>query len=144
MITTTQYFGDHIVEDDTRANAVRLLSVVNLFLAEFKDMTPDWIERMSSGYRNPEHNAKVGGAAKSNHMTGNAIDIADYDRRLARYVLKYTDRLVKAGLYCEDFRATKNWVHFQNVPPKSGNRFFIPSIKYLDICKGPLTLESIK
>lgn len=30
--------------------------------------------RVSSGYRSPEHNAAVGGAAHSNHMSGHALD----------------------------------------------------------------------
>lgn len=33
--------------------------------------------RISSGYRSPEHNAKVGGAKKSAHMEGRAADVAD-------------------------------------------------------------------
>lgn len=38
--------------------------------------------RINSAYRDPEHNAKVGGAKKSQHIHGNAFDVnvADLDR----------------------------------------------------------------
>jgi hypothetical protein len=32
----------------------------------------------------------------------------------------------EAGLWMEDFSATKTWLHVQITPPASGNRFFKP------------------
>jgi uncharacterized protein YcbK (DUF882 family) len=143
MITTETYFGRHEVSEDIQANAVRLLSAVNLFLADYQDSHDAQI-RMSSGYRSPEHNAKIGGATSSNHMTGQAIDITDYDRNLAKYCLEHPERLQTHGLYCEDLRATPSWVHFQTVPPRSGNRFFIPNQAWaVKLAGHPLTLDAL-
>ena len=144
MITTSQYFGTGLASPEVTNDAMRLLMSVNELLADFKDREPDWIERMTSGYRSPEHNAKVGGSKASNHMSGKAIDISDYDRRLARYCVSKPEKLAEYGLYCEDPRATKNWVHFQTCPPKSGARFFIPDSTWAKKLHGkPLTLESL-
>lgn len=144
MLTTEQYFGHNVPTEECAQNAAILLSAVNSFLADFRVQAPDWIERMSSGYRSPSYNAKIGGAPLSNHMTGHAVDIADYDRRLARFCVSHPHLLELYGLYCEDPRATKNWVHFQDVPPKSGNRFFIPSSAWATKLSGkPLTLEAV-
>lgn len=143
MLTTEKYFGQNIVDEGTAANAVLLLAKVNEFLADFLDHFPEETIRMSSGYRSREHNLNVGGALDSNHMKGRAVDVADYSRNLAKFCLQNIPRLEQLGLYCEDLRVTKNWVHFQSTPPKSGRRFFIPSIKYVGMCEGPLTLESL-
>ena len=40
--------------------------------------------RVSSGYRSPEHNAEVGGAEHSDHLTGNAIDFAGTPEQMTR------------------------------------------------------------
>lgn len=63
---------------------------------------------------------------KSAHLTGEAIDISDPKQELQSWILANIDILEAAGLWCEDFSATPNWVHFQIRPPKSGNRFFKP------------------
>jgi hypothetical protein len=143
MIDTTTYFGTHLVGEDVAAHAAGLLVQVNRFLAEFMEKTPGWVLRMTSGYRSPEHNAAIGGAPKSHHMTGHAIDIADYDRRLAKFCVTYPEKLMACGLYCEDMRATPTWVHFQDVRPGSGNRFFVPSATFAERCKNPLRIEDL-
>ncbi len=143
MIDTTTYFSKYLVTDDVAANAARLLLHVNWFLTEFRDKNPGWETRVSSGYRSPEHNATIGGAPKSNHMTGHAVDIADYDRRLAKFCVAYPEKLAAYGLYCEDMRATPTWVHFQDVRPGSGNRFFVPSAKHTERCKTPLSIKDL-
>lgn len=77
-------------------------------------------------YRNPEHNARVGGAKKSSHLTGCACDIADADRKLKDYLLMNPELLEECDLYAEDFDSTSTWVHLQSNPPKSGKRIFKP------------------
>ena len=77
-------------------------------------------------YRNPEHNARVGGAKKSNHLTGCACDIADSDGLLKDYLRTNPELLEECDLYAEDFDSTPTWVHLQSVPPKSGRRIFKP------------------
>lgn len=63
---------------------------------------------------------------KSCHLTGCAIDVWDADRKLKDWINQNVDVLEKAGLWCEHFDDTPEWVHMQSVPPKSGKRFFHP------------------
>lgn len=77
-------------------------------------------------YRSPEHNARVGGANKSSHLTGCACDIADADGKLKDYLRTNPELLEECDLYAEDFDSTSTWVHLQSVPPKSGRRIFKP------------------
>lgn len=61
----------------------------------------------------------------SAHITGKAVDIAD-DGSLQKWLLSNVEKLEKLGLYCEDFSATKTWVHIQSIAPKSSKTFFMP------------------
>lgn len=63
---------------------------------------------------------------KSKHLSGEAVDFSDPKQELQKWILANVKILEDAGIYCEDFSATKNWVHCQIVPPKSGKRFFLP------------------
>lgn len=62
----------------------------------------------------------------SQHLKGGAVDISDPKRELQKWCLANEKFLEEVGLWCEDFSATPNWVHFQIFPPKSGKRFFKP------------------
>lgn len=138
MITTAQYFGRETVNEDIAANAKGLLEKVNALLEHYEGEV-----KMTSGYRSPEHNKSIGGARSSKHMSGEAIDIFDPSKALAKFVFTKQQLLADYGLYCEDIRCTKNWVHFQSKAPKSGSRFFIPSLAWAAKLNGPLTLESL-
>jgi hypothetical protein len=63
---------------------------------------------------------------KSNHLFGKAVDFADGNGELKKWVLNNMKVMEDAGLWMEDFSATKTWLHVQITPPKSGNRFFKP------------------
>jgi len=71
-------------------------------------------------------------AMGSSHLYGCAVDIADPDGGLTRWVQTSIGRakLAECGLWVEDPKYTKGkngpWVHFQCYAPKSFNRFFIP------------------
>lgn len=138
MITSEQYFGRETANEDISAHAKDLLEKVNAFLEHYQGEV-----KMTSGYRSPEHNKKIGGARSSKHMSGEAIDLFDPDKRLAKFVFQKQQLLADHGLYCEDMRCTKNWVHFQTKAPRSGSRFFIPSLAWAAKLNGPLTLESL-
>ena len=85
---------------------------------------------ITSGYRSPSDNERVGGAKKSNHMLCLACDFKDNDEAFGKWCMANLDLLEKHGLYMESLTAThagKNkWVHLQAVSPRSGNRVFIP------------------
>ncbi|MBK8916385.1 MAG: hypothetical protein IPM64_17610 [Phycisphaerales bacterium] len=81
---------------------------------------------VNSGWRPAAYNAGVPGAAvRSRHITGQAIDLADRDG-LDDFLFDHPNLLETCELWCEHPAATKGWVHFQSVPPRSGNRFFYP------------------
>lgn len=105
-----------------KAAAIALLNQVNDLLALLNYDKPV----VSSGWRPPEVNTKVGGKPFSNHMTGHAIDIADADRTLTNLIKANMDVLETCKLYLEDPESTKTWVHLQNIPPKSGKIIFKP------------------
>lgn len=65
-------------------------------------------------------------APQSKHLTGQAADILDMDRKLRAWVEAHMDLMAEIGFWFEDFDHTPGWVHFQIVPPKSGKRVFLP------------------
>ena len=109
---------------EIEANAAELFGKVNNLLATLGWPDPE----IRSGWR-PQgvNDATANAAAHSKHLTGQAVDLADDDRSLARAIMMETDVLAQFGLYMEDCRWTPTWVHLQSVPPKSGKRIFIPS-----------------
>ncbi len=87
---------------------------------------------VASGWRPPGVNAATANAAaRSKHMTGQALDIRDTPdlRSLARWALSPNGlaALEQIGLWCERPQWTPSWLHVQILPPLSGHRFFIPS-----------------
>lgn len=77
-----------------------------------------------SGFRDIDSNWTVGGAPRSRHMTGQAVDLVDEDRKLVKFVTE--DLLKELGLWAEAPVNTPTWFHVQTVPPMSGRRFFQP------------------
>lgn len=134
MITLSDYFrGLPPPSAALEANAKDLLKRLNLALTLFVRDHPEAGTPLNSGYRSPERNAQVPGAApNSNHMKALAADIGDRNNRLGKWVVRNADKLAQVGLWCEDPRATvtpdgAQWVHFQSVAPKSGARFYFPT-----------------
>ena len=81
---------------------------------------------INSGYRSPQLNRKIGGAATSNHLTGCAVDIRvagmEQALRYATILLDYSD---ESKQEFDELRIEKNrygaiWVHF--AVRASGNR----------------------
>jgi uncharacterized protein YcbK (DUF882 family) len=80
---------------------------------------------VSSGYRPPEINKTVKGAAThSNHRILLACDFHDADGHLYDFAKNNTKLLEDCGIWCEERQG--NWLHMQVVPPKSGHRWFNP------------------
>lgn len=62
----------------------------------------------------------------SKHLSGHAADIADPNGDLKIWVASNKTLLEEIGLWCEAFKYTPIWVHFQDVAPASKLRFFRP------------------
>lgn len=127
-ITLEQYQGKSFVlitdlekRKQYTQNAEELLEKIHKLHAEVK---LDFI--MNSGARLVDYNAKVGGAAKSLHLTHQAIDLSDREGLIDLFAHENPGFLQEIGLWHEHGMYTKNWAHFQSVPPKSGKITFIP------------------
>ena len=83
--------------------------------------------RINSGYRSPQLNRKIGGAANSNHLTGCAVDIKvagmEQALRYAVILLDYSDESKQEfdELLIERNRYGAIWLHFA-VRPKDNRR----------------------
>lgn len=108
--------------DEVKKNAEQLLASLNAFLNELNISNV----KISSGFRTLEANQSAGGAKKSLHMEGKAIDLEDKDGKLDELFQNNLELLEKYGLYLEDPDYTKLWSHIQNNAPRSGRRIFIP------------------
>lgn len=116
--------------DGIRRNAADTVAKTNALLerAGFAQVCS-----VNSGWRPRQINAATPNAsATSHHLTGCAVDLPDPDRTLAAWCANHLDALAEIGLWLEDPRWTydangEHWVHVQTVPPRSGNRVFVPS-----------------
>ena len=118
-----------------RANAARTIELADklLVLAKLAGVSLEFIPAtssiVSSGWRPPDVNAATpGAAAKSLHMTCEAIDLYDPDGDLDEWLLSDAGQRAMAdlGLWHEHPSATKGWAHLQTKPPRSGRRTFYP------------------
>jgi hypothetical protein len=111
---------------------------LNILFEKINVVRTAWGKPMivTSGLRTMEHHLKIYAGKgitdpkkipmKSKHLFGQAVDISDPNRELQDWCKQNISLLESTGLWMEDFSVTKNWCHFQIVPPRSGNRFFMP------------------
>lgn len=82
---------------------------------------------ITSGVRTIEDQKRINPRAMgSAHTKAAACDIADPDGALDRWCLDNLPLLTECGLYLEDPSMTPRWTHLQVLPPRSGNRVFVP------------------
>ena len=68
--------------------------------------------KITSGYRSPEHNAKVGGAKSSKHITGQAADLK-IEGYTPKQVAAVIEKLIAAGKMKQGGIGTySTWVHY--------------------------------
>lgn len=111
-------------------NLVVLLQKLNVIREKYgKPLT------VTSGYRSKEDQIRIYKAKGipeskipwgSGHLKGECGDISDPNGDLRQWCLKNLQLLKTVGLWMEDFRYTKGWVHFGIKPPSSGKRIFVP------------------
>jgi len=118
------------IPEEHQKNLLILLDRINKVRLQYnKPMTP------TNSYRTMEHHLEIYAKKgitdqskipmKSKHLTGEAVDIYDPNLEITAW-LKENDsqRLKDVLLWCEE--GNSNWVHFQIIPPKSGNLWFLP------------------
>jgi hypothetical protein len=131
MITFKDLLSGNNVSDipiNHQQNLEGLLKMMRLV-----ELSGGWNFVVTSGYRTLQHHLEIYSRKglvpphvpmKSNHLVGHAVDIADPKGQLMAWCLLNTNLLTTCGLYIEE--DTRGWVHFQDVPPASGKRFFKP------------------
>lgn len=109
-------FGGQPDENDPRIDEI--LNKLNIVRKHYgKPLIP------SCFYRSKEWDIKKGRSGKSTHCQLMAVDFKD-DGKFAKWCLDNLGILAQAGLWMEDPRYTKGWVHLDSKPRK--NRVFIP------------------
>jgi hypothetical protein len=127
MIPVDKYLGQHLaghemeLTEDIKTNAAIICDKANQLIAAFGED-----RGLRSGWRPAAINKSAGGATRSKHMTGHAVDIEDNDGCLDAFCRQNIGLLEQLELWLEDEVATPTWCHIQCVPPRSGHRFFIP------------------
>ena len=112
--------------DEIKTNALETIKRTN----ELKLIYGIKEDIVASGWRPSAVNDATCNAAKgSTHLTGQALDTKDPNRRFAKWCLQNLHELEEIGLWMEDPRWTPTWVHLQTVPPRSGKRVYVPSTK---------------
>ena len=130
MITVDEYLAQHgagyeaELDDDLRANAQITVDRANAVLEAFGES-----RGLRSGWRPRSVNDATPNAAhNSRHITCEAIDIEDDDKRLQEWCSEHDgERLIPFDCYMENPIATPSWVHLQIVPPGSGLRVYFPN-----------------
>lgn len=125
MLELKEFYSMIPAEQVTREQLLNLTDLCN----RMNVIRKEWGSAMivTSGLRTLFDQKRINPSRmKSNHLTGRACDVLDRDGRLKEWLLSRTDLLIECALWCEDFSVTPTWVHFQSVPPRSGNRFFLP------------------
>ncbi|WP_310610571.1 hypothetical protein [Limnohabitans sp.] len=118
---------------ELRANAARTLTLVNKLIVLMAqdgitlEPSPLTLTPVSSGWRPVAINAATpGAAARSLHITCEAIDLYDPEGELDDWCMSHLQHLQDCALYLEHPAATKGWCHLQTRAPRSGNRVFYP------------------
>lgn len=115
---------------DQQRNAMTVIERINRFFEDYKGSLK---LKVNDGYRRAI-DAPKNGAAQSKHYLCAAIDIDDDDAGTVwQYVWANRKRLKDIGLWLESPNWTHcdgmSWLHFQVVPPNSGRRFYVPSMR---------------
>ncbi len=95
---------------EVRSNAVDLVKRVNNLLNALQLDCPI----VTSGWRPYAINMRAGGAKRSLHMSGKAVDLADKGDLLKEKILENAPLLLDYGLWMERPDATPGWCHLDS------------------------------
>lgn len=113
-----KYSGE--LTEEIKKNGIETVRRVNELAkkAGWKDLI------VNSGWRPASVNKANGGALKSKHLTGQAIDLADPSGRIGIWCMDNQNALEEVGLWMESRLDTPTWCHLQTASPRSGDRVF--------------------
>ena len=127
LVTAQEYFAPSIrsgypitepLSKELEENIITLLEAVNKLRIQYGK--PMYV---TSGIRTTKHNAKIGGARKSSHVSCQAIDFADSDGALKAFATNDNNAmLMLCNLYMESPLDTPTWCHLQT--RQTNNRVF--------------------
>lgn len=128
IVTRIEQTNDYITDQDIitssgkyldRAESVELTKEVKNNINQlvkkinslFRDLEHKEKLTVSSGFRPSDINSAVGGATKSLHMRGLAVDLVDIDGNIDYTIQSRPDLLKKYDLWLEHPDFTKGWSH---------------------------------
>ena len=112
----------HEYDAEVKKNLNELLTKLNSLLQALNITNV----KVTSGWRPQAYNLKIGGARRSRHIIGQAVDLSDRDGKIKAKIMANLHELKKRGMSMEDGRYTPTWCHLQFPPPRSGRTVFIP------------------
>lgn len=109
---------------ETRCKCGCGLDITAEMLVRLNDIRAVWGKPLviTSGARCVKHNATIGGAKASKHISGTAVDFA----ATPEFKKWISDRLDLLNVWIEDPAFTPTWVHVQILPPPGTPRIFKP------------------
>jgi uncharacterized protein YcbK (DUF882 family) len=131
MISRDEILKGKVCPPELEANLAELLVKINKVRAAYNlPLT------VTSGFRDKNDQIRIYNAKgitdeaqmhmSSKHFFCQAVDIFDPNKELQKWTKDNLALIEEIGLWMEDFGSTSDWLHYQIVAPKSGNRFFIP------------------
>ncbi len=132
MLSYKELLSGHVLSDVPIAHQQHLEDL----LIKVNKLRAEWGKPLvvTSGYRSMQDHLRIYHAKgitdpskipmQSKHLSGDACDLSDPDGSLYKWAFENQDKLAEWELWCE--KDTKGWLHVQRLPPKSGNRFFVP------------------
>jgi len=107
---------EYPISEAEAVNMARVWFRLNRLLAQYPaNLTSPLI---SSGYRPGHYNVQAGGAAKSTHLTCEAVDVKDSGNGLDQWIDANPIKLVECDLWREAPDRTNGWVHLDIRPRK--------------------------
>lgn len=93
---------------EVNGNALDLIKRVNNLFIALKIPVPP----VTSGFRPWAINAKVGGAKRSLHAIGKAVDLSDPGNHIGKDIIQnHSHLLLDYGIWLENPEKTPNWLH---------------------------------
>lgn len=138
-------------DTDEMLNVSRVIMTLN----KMRETYFDRAIRINSGFRSPELNRAVGGAARSKHMSGTAADIQPWLLPPGEEGCKMMNELANAAIamnYDDDFTISKvimersgekRWIHVE-IPLKGGRMNRRNEVPEMVLMVDGVTVDSIK